>query len=253
MSEELVSTPDDGAALAALTTSSMPRLMELAVQKGLEGVEILERLVGLNERMMDRAAAAAFAEAMAAFKRDCPPVVRRTENAQFSVTHNGMKSVRKYASLEDIEATIRPHLGTSGLAYRWSDTTIDGGSLRMSCVVSHVGGHSISSSATVPIDSKAGCSDQQKMGTAMTYAQRYSLIAALGLTSCDEDNDGNEAPAEVITPNQVDVLEALLEKRPQGAKGRMLLMLNVDRMEQVPASRFEALRAELEAKIKAGK
>lgn len=234
---------------------SIERILELAVTSKVD-VATLEKLVALHERMSDRQAAREFAEAMSAFKAECPPVERRTENAQFKVSRNGVLSVRKYASLEDIERTVRGPLGNHGLSYRWTDAKLDGGSLTVTCVIGHVSGHHESSSATVPVDSKAGCSDQQKMGTAMTYAQRYSLIMALGLTSCDEDTDGNE-DEEKVTQAHVEELEALIDKCPSGTRARLLAYTseqwNAPTLELVPASRFEELKRGLDAKVKAQK
>ena len=252
MSAELepVREPD----LAALTPTTMPELFRLAVSKGQEGVAILERLVALDERMSARRAAQDFAEAMARFKETCPPVPRRTENTQFKVTRNGTQVPRRYATLEDIEATVRGPLGACGLSFRWGDSTIAGGNMTLQCIVSHAGGHSVTSSVVLPVESRAGCSEAQKYGAVMTYAQRYSLIQALGLTTCDDDTDGaSDEPAVPITPEQVEALEALIDQRPAGSRARLLEYLGIDKLEAMPASRFDELKTSLERKIRGQK
>lgn len=228
-------------------------LIELAIREKM-GVEGIERLCALKEREEARLARAEFMAAMAAFKAACPPVPRRSKNAQFEVTKSGMKVPRTYAALEDIEATIRPHLGANGLSFRWSDSTVEAGKLTTACIVSHVGGHSESSSVVLPVDAKSGANEQQKYGSAMTYAQRYSLIQALGLTSCDEDDDGNGAPEDVetITPEQVDILESLLDQRPAGAKQRFIEYYEIESLDDLPAARFDRCVADLKAKIAKG-
>lgn len=79
--------------------------------------------------------------------------------------------------------------------------------MNVSCKLSHVGGHSISSSFPIPVESKAGASKQQHYASASTYARRYSLIQVLGLTTTEHDNDGNEAKApentETISEDEV--------------------------------------------------
>jgi len=202
--------------------------------------EALEKLVALSERMADRAAAQEFAAAMAAFKAACPPVPRRAINQQFAVTRNGAKVERRYASLEDIESTIRPHMGAAGLAFRWSGAEIVGPLLRVTCTVSHVGGHSEDSTVSLPFDSKAGCSDQQKMGAAMTYAQRYSLVQALGLTSCDGDTDGNEDPANTIGEHDAANMEAALADLRPDDQRRFLQWAGVDAVRQIRGDRVKA-------------
>lgn len=233
---------------------NMPRLMELAIREG--KIDALERLVALDERMGARRAAQEFAEAMTKFKEICPPVPRRAENSQFAVTRNGTKQARRYATLEDIEKTVRGPLGQCGLSFRWGNAKVENGAMTLPCIVSHIGGHSVEASVTLPLESRAGCSEAQKYGAVMTYAQRYSLVQALGLTTCDEDDDGNAPDGGLsgfITPQQVDVLEALLGQRPDGARARFLEYLGVSTLEEVPADRFEHLKRLLEAKIKEGK
>lgn len=243
------------APFAALTPGAMPELMRLAVEKG--GVEALERLVALNERMMDREASRQFTEAMSRFKSICPPVPRRSQSDQFKVIRAGIKVNYSYASLEDIESTIRAPLGQCGLAYRWGNSAVDKGMLTIPCIVAHVGGHSISSSASYPLESRAGCSEAQKYGSTEKYAQRHSLILALGLTSCEDDTDGAGEQEAGLTPEQVAVLTKQLALRPAGSLERLLDYTREQwgacTLDQIPASQFEYLKGQNEAKIKAGK
>lgn len=232
-------------ALAHVTADPMS-LLAGAVERGML-VEIIERLAKLAEHMQNRAAEKEFDEAMAAFKAECPPIPRRTENAQFFVTRNGVKRPRMYAALEDIEATIREPLGRHGLSFRWGDSKIENGMLTLACIVSHRGGHSKSSIATMPLESRAGCSEQQKFGAARTYARRDSLVDALGLTTCDEDSDGKpDELREPIDEKQVATLDAMLVE--MGAsderRAKFLAFMGAERLSAIPKSRYaEAVAA----------
>jgi hypothetical protein len=221
-------------------------ILDRAVNSGMTP-ESLEKLVALAERMADRQAAQEFNTAMAAFKAACPPVVRRAENGQFKVTRNGVQQNRRYASMEDIEATIRKPLGDAGLSYRWSSATFDKGQMTLSCVVSHIGGHSVESAVSLPTASSAGCSEIQKIGAAMTYAQRYSLVQALGLTSCDEDNDGNEDPTNTISEKQAMDLDAEIDELHVD-RHRLLAFAGVDRLADIPAAMWPKIREKMDAK-----
>jgi hypothetical protein len=121
--------------------------------------------------------------------------------------------------------------------------------MTVSCVVTHAGGHSKRSKMTLPVDSKAGCSEQQKYGAAQTYAQRYSLIQALGLTTCDEDDDGN-APAPdgpTISEQQQADLRALAAE--VGAdEAKFLRFVKVDDWSQIPVAGYTAVVRALEEK-----
>lgn len=169
-------------------------LLRMAVDKNLD-IDKLQRLIEMRNAEQARVAKMQFNRAMARFHAECPPIPRRTENNQFMVTRNGKRVPRMYASLEDIAKTIGPVLASNGLTYRWTDLTIDGDNASTSCVVTHELGHSESSTSRGPWVSKAGASELQKVGIAQTYLQRYSLVSVLGLTSVDDDNDGNEPAA----------------------------------------------------------
>lgn len=224
-------------------------IVSAAVEKGLDAAA-LKDLLAVYERVRAGNAKQEFDRAYAAFKATCPPVQRKSINAQFkTVDRNGQQVWRKYASLEDIEATIREPLGANGLSFRWTSAVVDGGKLTLTCVVSHEGGHSESSSVTLPLDSKAGCSEQQKMGAALTYAQRYSLVQALGITTADEDTDGNEerTQAEKITDHQAANLDALIDD-VNADRAKFLRFMGVQSLADLPASKFQEAVKALESK-----
>ena len=137
----------------SLPAPSVDSILAAAVDKGMS-IEVLGQLVALKERLDANAARKAFFAAMAAFKAECPTVPRRTENPQFKVTRNGTTRVRMFASLEDIEATIREPLGRHGLSFRWGDMAVANGVLTMACIVSHEEGHSESSAVSLPVENR---------------------------------------------------------------------------------------------------
>lgn len=232
---------ETSAALASVEHTPMS-IIAAAVASGM-APESLSQLVALAERMDATNARKAYSDAMARFGAMCPPVQRRTENSQFQVTRDGRKVNRMYASLDDIAATIRAPLAECGLSYRWSNAVVDGGKLTISCVVSHALGHSESSSITLPTESRAGCSEAQKIGAVNTYAQRYSLINALGLTSCDEDTDGNdESPAAAEKISEADLLNlevALDSITPPVNMPKFKEYMGVEKLADIPASKVQ--------------
>lgn len=92
----------------------------------------------------------------------------------------------KYAALDTIIEHIRQPLAKNGLSFL--HLVGEGGSV--SCMVLHESGEYIQSDyITLPVDnSNPRTSPIQKMGSAITYAKRYTLSAMLGL-SVDEDTD----------------------------------------------------------------
>jgi len=193
---------------------SVAHMMEVAIQQGPQGVEALERLAALMERETDRRARMAYIEALGKFRDECPPIPKTRANSQFSkVNRAGVKGPAMYAGLEDIDAIARPVASANGLIWTW-DTVVDEAMMHVTCKVLHVDGHRESATVSMPHESKAGASSQQKYAITQTYGMRYSLIAALGITTADADTDGNvpgQEP-ETITEAQVADLYALADE-----------------------------------------
>ena len=97
----------------------------------------------------------------------------------------------KFASLLAVANVVRPALAKHGLAFRQSVDILDG----ITCVVTYAfgtdkdNGPMEKAMATVPI---RVVDNPQQMGSALTYAKRYCLLAAFGLVG-DEDDDGEAA------------------------------------------------------------
>jgi hypothetical protein len=113
--------------------------------------------------------AAALTKAQAAMK-----------NAALNKVNPHFKS--KYADLAGIRDTVVPALTANGIAV--VQTLAQG--LVLTRLI-HTSGQWIESACPIPT-----APDMQKMGSAITYARRYSLSAICGI-SADEDDDGNAA------------------------------------------------------------
>lgn len=88
----------------------------------------------------------------------------------------------KYASLESILPVVEPILKDNGLVI----TSNMNGHTLITAIVHCESGEKIESSFELP-----ALQDLQKMGSAITYARRYSIVALLNL-NVDEDVDGNQ-------------------------------------------------------------
>ena len=141
--------------------------------------DTLERLSVLAEKWLDRDAAKEFADSMAKFQASCPPIPKTKKADRYS-----------YAPLDVIVVHIGPHLHPNGLSFGW-DTEIRETGIDLICTVRHINGHSVQSHCFMEVGKpERGLMKAQMIGSAMTYGQRYSLIQALGLTTCQSDDDG---------------------------------------------------------------
>jgi len=183
----------------ALQKATPAELLRVAVE-GNADLDKLEKLMELQERFQASEARSAYYTALADFQAACP----RVDRADKAHTN-------KYAKLERIVATVRDTLKGCGLTYRFEIADIDGGALRVRCVITHTQGHSEAAEMTAPADGSGSKNVIQARASTVTYLQRYTLCGALGIVTADEDTDGGK-PAAVITPEQVKALRAALDE-----------------------------------------
>lgn len=100
----------------------------------------------------------------------------------------------KYADLTAVWESCRPVLSANGLAITQS-TAFVGELLVLETMLMHLSGEWVSS--VYPINPAKN--DPQGVGSAITYARRYSLSALVGVVA-DEDDDGNAASKPAVTP-----------------------------------------------------
>lgn len=92
----------------------------------------------------------------------------------------------KYASLSNIQEAIYTPLAESGLVYSQSPSGLNG----LTTILIHAeSGEYFMDTYTMPVSKQ---NDPQAVGSSITYAKRYALVAILGL-NIDEDDDGNAA------------------------------------------------------------
>lgn len=233
-------------------------LLRMALQNG-ASVETLERLVALQERVADRNARMSFVRAMADFQAEVGPILKT-----HVIPDNYGNERSRFAPLNVIADAIREPLAKHGLSYSW-DSQDDGEFTEVRCTVRHVDGHTESASFKCRTKDAAApkMSGVQISGSARTYGMRYSLVQALGLTTAEQDNDGNvQGPTERITKGQLADLESLIEEVGANRK-KFLEWLKVEELADLAASRlsvavreledYRRKKAELEAKKKGGK
>ena len=150
------------------------------------GIDTLERLLALRERLKAEHDREAFLRALAGFQGECPVIAKSKNVTVQSATGRGYSY--RYAPLDIIVEQIRPYLQKYGLSYTIK-TRQDEGTLTAICEAHHEAGHTEPSELTVPIDKAASMNDTQKVGAARTYAMRYAFCNAFGILTGDEDTD----------------------------------------------------------------
>lgn len=170
--------------------SSVEAIISQAVMAN-ASVETMERLFALRKEVKAETAKEEFVKALGQFQQDCP-IIEKTK----AVLNKDGRTIRyKFAPIDSIVAQIKAPLDRAKLSYRWQTKT-EGKSVTATCIVTHVLGHSESSDFAVDIDQEGYMSGPQKAASALTFAKRYSLCNALGISTGDEDDDATTARKE---------------------------------------------------------
>lgn len=101
-----------------------------------------------------------------------------------------------YADLVSVMQAIRPALTNNGLGFIQACHDAEGAA-KVETIIFHESGEHISCGViSVPVSKN----DAQAYGSAITYAKRYSLQAAFGVPSVDDDGNNAAASPPKITP-----------------------------------------------------
>jgi hypothetical protein len=147
----------------------------------------LEKLIHLQERIMDRNAKMAFNAAFTAMS-DQLPVIKR--NGRITDKHGNLRS--RYSKYEDIQRVCKPVLKAHGFAirHRTEWPTDKPGTIRVVGILAHLEGHSEESAFEAPPDKNDYRTAIQDEGSTVSYGRRYTTIDVLNLEQEGVDNDG---------------------------------------------------------------
>lgn len=177
-------------------------LLALAISKQADP-DTLSKLMDLQERWQANKAHQAYVAAMTAFKQDAPAVLKKNDVVDF--TSSKGRTAYRYANLGSIVQEITATMGKHELSASW-ETAQNNKDVTVTCHITHVAGHRESVTLTGPIDESGNKNQIQAVGSTVTYLQRYTLLAALGLAT-GEDDDGrggrqHNAPADQSKADQ---------------------------------------------------
>lgn len=227
------------------------QMLQTAVERGAD-IAMLEKLLTLQERWEANEAKKAFVVALAAFKAD-PPTVIKNKHAGFESKRTGDKTDYEYATLDQVCGVIAPALSRHGLSHRWETAQHDG-RVRVTCILTHELGHSESVALEAGADTTGSKNAIQAIGSAVSYLQRYTLLAITGLAASGQDDDGQRSDQKLdnlnggaISAEQKDELIALMKET--GADTiKFLAYFKVASIDEIPGRRFSNAKALLERK-----
>lgn len=160
-------------------------------------IDKLERLLAMQERVMQRNAEAAFNDAMRA---------AQSEMRQVSADASNPQTRSRYASYAAIDAAIRPIYTRHGFSVSFGTESTQPDYVRVLAYVSHVGGFTRQYMADMPADgtgAKGGAvmTKTHAFGASTSYGMRYLLKMIFSVAIGEYDLDGNEPePVREVPP-----------------------------------------------------
>ena len=245
--------------VAHLPVDPMINMIERLVLNPDADLDKLERMLALKRDHDRDNARVAFAAALAAARSKIPPIVK---GATVDFTSSKGRTHYKHETLAGIAKVIDPILSEFGLSYRFRTDQGNGG-VRVTCIIAHAHGHSEETSLTCAPDGSGSKNPFQAVGSAVTYLQRYTLKAALGL-SAEIDDDAQSAapgpdsqmgrPAEVKTISQEQFVQ-IREKADEAgvSEDQITKTAGIEHLHDLPADSFDPLMRKLQATINARK
>lgn len=209
----MVQTPEYTTAVEV--RSEQPAFLTLIEKMvGSEGfsVEMLEKMLGVQERWEANEARKAYTEALAAFKA-APPSVVKEQQASFGTRQGGQMSY-SYASLDTVTRAVIPALAEHGLSHHWTIQQ-EGNTVTVRCVLTHRRGHSEYVELSAKADDTGQKNPIQQIGSTVSYLERYTLLAATGLAAEGHDDDGHQAYRQTRRPIPAQAQPASGESRDE--------------------------------------
>jgi ERF superfamily len=156
------------------------------VQQGAD-VDKLAKLLELQERWQANQARQAYNAAMAKFKQR-PPKITKNKHVKFDDTEYD------HATLDHGGGAITETLSAVGISHKWKMSQSP--EIAVTCVLTHEMGYSEETTLKAGPDSSGSKNSIQAIGSTVTYLERYTLLAAVGMAAAGTDNDGRAADPE---------------------------------------------------------
>ena len=173
--------------------------LQTALDKGVDA-DSLEKLLNMQERILDRQAEQAYTQAMVIVQGDAKRIVKNKENKQTS---------SKYADLDAVISAIKPVYTANGFSISFGTAdSPHAGHVRVTAKIRHSAGWSESEMIDIPLDDEGIAGKKNKTqvhgtSSAVSYGRRYLLAMIFNINTGDDD-DGNSAGGDSRTAMEIE-------------------------------------------------
>ncbi len=193
---EIIEAVEAAPRALAIQPTTPAGLLELAVQRG-ASIEQMQALMVMKREWEADEARKAFSEDFARFKA-CEVVTIAKDK---HVSYQGSKGVTAYdhATIGNVVATITAAISKYGFSHAWKAAQ-DKQFVSVTCTLRHKLGHFEEVTMSAEADGSGGKNAIQAIGSAVSYLQRYTLLAITGCATSDQpDDDGaGTAPPKMV-------------------------------------------------------
>lgn len=199
-----------GAVVPADQSAALLSVIARAASDPSVDIDKMERLLAMQERVLERNAESAFNESMRG---------AQGEMRQVATDANNPQTRSRYATYAAIDAALRPIYTRHGFSISYGTADAPEGYVRVLAYVSHVGGHTRRYEAAMPADGKGAkggdvMTKTHAFGAATSYGMRYLLKMIFNVAVGEYDLDGNDPGQRPEVP--AELLQAAREKALQG-------------------------------------
>ncbi len=220
-----------------IATSATPaELIKIAVTGGADLGQV-EKLLEIQERYEGNEARKAFNKSMAEFKKNPPKIDKDKHVAYGNTKYN-------HASLANVVEKISAELGKYGLSASWR--TKQNGQILVTCKITHELGHSEETTLSANADTSGSKNPIQAIGSAVSYLQRYTLLAITGLATYDMDDDAHNT-TEKIDEGKLKIIVDLIKEKKVNEK-KFLEYMKCETLYDISMNDFAKAKMALESK-----
>lgn len=208
-------------------------------------IDKFERLLSMQERVLDRQAKADYMAAMSSAQAEMRPISADAMNPQTRSNY------ATYAALDKVLRPIYTKHGF-GLSFDTGERAPEE-HIRVLCEVTHKSGYSKTHHIDMPTDGKgikgnAMMTKTHAQASGMSYGMRYLLKMVFNVAVGEDDDDGNRAgtpPLETISLDQQTELSDMLKEAGKSedkflnAFRRAASAPDIQSLSDIPASRYE--------------
>lgn len=141
-------------------------------------VEKMQKLLDMQERIMNKQQEIEYNTAFAQMQPELPPI------PALGIGHNSAKFAKK----EDMNLLINPILSKYGFALSFKNTQ-ENGTIKTRATLRHMAGYSEYTEITLKDDVSGSKNAVQAVGSSQSYGERYTMKAILNLTILKDPTD----------------------------------------------------------------